>query len=74
MNRLIPVRTAVGLSSRRDPKRIHPIGTAGCIVETIGDPDVDPMYLVELRIDDTALVGGAWYEVFELRAHEFCDA
>jgi len=61
------VRTLVNLQSPRAPILVHPIGSTGKIVAFLGPG----LYLVDLRIHDESLVGGAWYESFDMREFEF---
>jgi len=57
----------VDLPSAQEADHLHTAGTQGILVEELG-PDA---FLVELRVPCEDLVGGAWYEVMELHAHEF---
>ena len=57
----------VDLPSTQEPDHLHAAGTQGILVEALG-PDA---FLVELRVPCEDLVGGAWYELFELYGHEF---
>jgi len=65
--RLPAARSLVRLQSRQRPAHVHEPGTTGVIVGNPGPGVV----LVELRAVDETLVGGAWYEVFELADHEY---
>jgi len=60
-------KISVRLQSRQRPAHVHEPGTTGVVVGRIG-PDAA---LVEVRACDETLVGGAWYEVFELYDHEY---
>jgi len=61
------VRTTVNLQSRAEPILVHPAGSEGLVVAFLG-PGV---YLVEIRVPNDQLAGGAWYDTHELRENEF---
>ncbi len=67
MEDLVPIQITVSIPSQQEADHIHPAGTAGRVVEHLGGD----AYLLELRVDDASLEGGAWYEAIEAYEHEF---
>jgi hypothetical protein len=61
------VRTTANLQSAAEPIRVHPSGSDGLVVAFLG-PGV---YLVEIRVPDATLAGGAWHDTLELRDSDF---
>lgn len=63
----VRIRTVVELRGQHEPHAVHPAGTQGTLVEVLG-PDC---HLVELRVSDESLVGGAWYDVLDVRPEQY---
>lgn len=61
------IKLKVAIPSRHTPGHIHPVGASGIVVEPLG-PDA---WLVEVRVADDDLVGGAWFETLDVYRHEF---
>jgi hypothetical protein len=55
------------ISSHRKPGYVHPPGTKGVVVESLGDN----AWIIEVRVHDSSLVGDAWYETLDTYGHEF---
>ena len=47
---------------------IHPVGTIGLEIE---DGRMGPLRLIEVRVPDDTLAGGAWYDFLDLFQKEF---
>lgn len=56
----------VPLESQHRPGYTHAVGSMGIAVEHLGGD----VMLIEIRVPDETLVGGAWYETFDVRSHE----
>ena len=61
------VRTRVNLRSLAEPIRVHPVGSEGLVVDVVATG----MYIVEIRVSDANVSGGAWYDTLELRDSDF---
>ena len=65
------VRTTFNLQSKAEPIRVHPAGSEGLIVAFLGPFLGVNAYLVEIRVPDAEMSGGAWYDSMELLEDEF---
>lgn len=61
------IRLKVAVRSLHKPGYIHGAGTPGIAVEPLGAT----AWLVEVRVPDESLEGGAWYETLEVLEDEF---
>jgi len=61
------MRLCVEVESEAEPGLIHPVGMTGILVESLGAH----AWLVEVRVPDDTLEGGAWYDTLELDEYQF---